>query len=283
MELPNLIVLSLILTLALFSKALDWKIKVEKKHVGKIGEDITIQCTYSYPKDQRTNDFKVYWKTEGKSDCSKKDKDTNAFVFHPNSSCVVPKYRGKTKLIGKKDNGSCSLLIKDLKEPEPFIYVRVCGLSDSYSFKKQPVSIYLHGYLNISKTADDNVTSTMSTSDVQNNYIVYLTIFVPVLGLLTFLLVGAVVCIKRKRNNTPGVNRPPTEGAIKESDYYVNFSSASSNLSNNKSKSGKSVDMGVPEQKAIDEAIYINFQGAADQTRQSADPIDNIYANVDCL
>lgn len=47
------------------------------------------------------------------------DLEKNAFVFHTNNTFVLEKYRGKSKLIGDKDKGNCSLMIPDIKENEP--------------------------------------------------------------------------------------------------------------------------------------------------------------------
>lgn len=76
-----------------------------------------------------------------KSNCSNNDKDKRAFVFNPNNDCVLPKYRGKTKLIGDRNKGNCSLQVTGITDFEQAIYVRIDVQKDKYSFTKDPVSV----------------------------------------------------------------------------------------------------------------------------------------------
>ncbi|KAM4580516.1 uncharacterized protein PAE49_005334 [Odontesthes bonariensis] len=290
MQRLNLITLGLILTLVSCSNGQKWGITVERHITEQRGANLTILCHFTYPTAQHTKDVKVYWKTQGKSECSKNDNDRSAFVFHPQDSCVVPKYRGKTKLIGDKLKGNCSLLITDIREGEPGIYVRISGLNDSYSFKQNPVSISLNGVApvtfgpaftdsNIFPTTPSQSVTTMPTSD---DHLVYLVI-IPVLALLILIVAGIVVYRKHKSNNTLGVISPSRSGSSthRDSGYYVNFSRTSSKPPESNVKSCKTLDMKGNEQKAIDEPVYINFQKETNQISQSMDPIENIYANVD--
>lgn len=114
------------------------------------GSDVNIRCQFSYPEKHHTQDVKVYWKTDGTSVCSKTDNDKKAFVFHPNQTCVLPEFRGRTKLIGNETSGDCSLQILNITMGG-VIYVRIIAKGDQYSFKKQKVSISLRGE-NPSKT-----------------------------------------------------------------------------------------------------------------------------------
>lgn len=114
------------------------------------GSDVNIRCQFSYPEKHHTQDVKVYWKTDGTSVCSKTDNDKKAFVFHPNQACVLPEFRGRTKLIGNETSGDCSLQILNITMGG-VIYVRIIAKGDQYSFKKQKVSISLRGE-NPSKT-----------------------------------------------------------------------------------------------------------------------------------
>lgn len=104
-----------------------------------------VPCTFTYPPELYTEDVQVYWKKPGRSNFDTDDIDKNSFVFHTNDTFVLEKYRGKTKLIGNKDKGNCSLMIQGIKENEPNIYVRVIAKGDQYSFHLKFVSISLPG------------------------------------------------------------------------------------------------------------------------------------------
>lgn len=128
-----------------------WGINVTRHINATLGSDVTVSCTFTFPGKQTTKDVQVYWKLPVRSSFDIKELDKNAFIFHPNNTFVLEKYRGKTKLTGDKDEGSCSLMIQDINENEPNIYVRVIANDQKYSFKKEFVSIALHGK-NFTKT-----------------------------------------------------------------------------------------------------------------------------------
>lgn len=109
------------------------------------GSNVIVQCSFTYPTQYYTEDVKVYWKKNQKSEVKTDDRDLNAFVFHTNDNFVLKKYRGKTKLIGNKDKGNCTLEIQDIRETEPFIYVRVIARGNQNSFQKNRVQITLSG------------------------------------------------------------------------------------------------------------------------------------------
>lgn len=128
-----------------------WRINVQRHFNVSEGSDLTIPCTFTYPSQYHTEDVEVYWKKKGQSVCSKSDLDRGAFVFHPNDTCVLPNYRGRTKLIGDKTKGNCSLQITNIIISEPYLYMRVSGKGKNYSFKKENVKISVNGE-NLTKT-----------------------------------------------------------------------------------------------------------------------------------
>lgn len=119
----------------------DWTIKVEKSFNVTRGSTLTIPCTFTYPRNEKVEE--VFWKTNGRSKCNKDDNDKRAFVFHPNSSCVLPKYK-KTNLIGNKLDGDCSLEIANIQESGK-IYMRLITSKNKYSFKNDQVVISVNG------------------------------------------------------------------------------------------------------------------------------------------
>lgn len=122
-----------------------WDVNVTRQIRAELDSDVIVQCTFTYPPEFYTEDVQVYWKKPGRSNLNTDDIDKNSFVFHTNDTFVLEKYRGKTKLIGNKDKGNCSLMIQGIKENEPNIYVRVIAKGDQYSFYLKFVSISLSG------------------------------------------------------------------------------------------------------------------------------------------
>lgn len=123
----------------------EWDINVTRHIRAVRGSDVTIPCSFTYPSQYYTEDVKVYWKKNQRSEVKTDDLDVNAFVCHTNDTFVLEKYRGKTKLIGNKDKGNCTLVIQDIRENEPFIYVRVIASGNQNSFLKNSVRITLSG------------------------------------------------------------------------------------------------------------------------------------------
>ena len=124
-----------------------WTINIPNRTiVATSGKDVTIQCNFSYPLEQHTENVQVYWKTSDlKSSFDTHDNDKQAFIFHPNDTFVLEKYRKRTTLIGNKNEQNCSLRITNVTENVQNIYVRVIGKNDNYSFVKVQVSISLSG------------------------------------------------------------------------------------------------------------------------------------------
>ncbi|MEQ2274384.1 hypothetical protein XENORESO_019980, partial [Xenotaenia resolanae] len=161
-------------------------------------------CRFHFPSTQNTNNFGVYWKTEGKSNCSKNDNDKKAFAFHPDWTCVDFNFTNRTKLIGNKSKGNCSLQIFNIREGEPKIYLRVTGSNDNYSFVKDPVIIYVDGQdLTSLNHTDPPFTTAAANSmsgshDDEKKIKLYLTTIVPVLGVLVIVAAGTVAYKIRK-------------------------------------------------------------------------------------
>lgn len=101
---------------------------------------------FTYPPEFYTEDIQIHWKRLGKNTSDAEEK--KAFVFHPNDTFVHDTYRGKTKLIGNKDKGNCSLMIQDIKESKQNIYVSIYIKGEQHCFKENTVSISLPGKKN---------------------------------------------------------------------------------------------------------------------------------------
>uniref|UniRef100_A0A3Q3KDY0 Immunoglobulin V-set domain-containing protein n=1 Tax=Monopterus albus TaxID=43700 RepID=A0A3Q3KDY0_MONAL len=122
-----------------------WNITVTRYINAQWGSEVTIPCVFTYPAKHHTENVQVYWKKPGRSNFVTGDKDVNSFVFHPNDTYVLEKYRRKTMLIGNKNNGNCSLRILNVTDNEPELYMRLIGKGEKYSFRKDFVSLFVYG------------------------------------------------------------------------------------------------------------------------------------------
>ncbi|XP_070768528.1 uncharacterized protein [Enoplosus armatus] len=230
---------------------------------------------FNYTSKYPTEDVEVYWKKPVRSKFKITDNDKNAFVFHTNESFVLEKYKGKTKLTGNAAEGNCSLMILNIMENEPNIYVRVIAKSDNYSFIKNPVSISVSGAMPVTPEDITNLTitstplSTVGPTNVGMPWEIYVAIFLPVAALLIIIFVaGILFYIKRKRSQS--LTR-------EDSGYYANFSTASSNQARREAFCKVQDNKKLPEPKAIDEPVYINVEAPPGEM----DHTDSVYANVD--
>ncbi|XP_078789098.1 uncharacterized protein LOC101172436 isoform X2 [Oryzias latipes] len=273
----KVITFSLVVTLASCLQDSTWTLNVNRNITVEKGSDVNIRCQFSYPEKHHTQDVKVYWKTDGTSVCSKTDNDKKAFVFHPNQTCVLPEFRGRTKLIGNETSGDCSLQILNITMGG-VIYVRIIAKGDQYSFKKQKVSISLRGTYIIQPTQESGFFTTtgkavsampVSEASTLNTYITATTLAALA---VVMIITGVVICTKHKRSS-----RTLTR---EESSYYVNFRRALSKSHKRETVCKKS-DLKVFEKKDVDDPIYINVQAPADQLVQSFDHKENVYGNVD--
>lgn len=120
-----------------------WDVNVTSSIFAPPGSNVTIPCVFTYPRQFYTNDVQVYWKRGERSEFDLNDQDKNAFVYHTNDTWVLKRYRGKTKIIGNKDKGNCSLMIQDVDQNDTNLYLRVIAKGNQYSFYGDSVSITL--------------------------------------------------------------------------------------------------------------------------------------------
>ncbi|XP_054478311.1 uncharacterized protein LOC129110154 [Anoplopoma fimbria] len=282
MKLMDLIDLTLLLILASNAKGESWNISVERQITLTLGSNVSIQCMFTVPDERRTKSVEVYWKKNERSNFNTFDNDHNAFVFHPNNTYVLEKYRGKTELIGNKSEGNCSLKIFNVMDNVQNIYVRVIAKGDNYSFKAHSVSIDVLGpgvspgtrqpdIITIrptfkTTTMDPTMNTTQGATPLRQ-----MAIAGPVVAILIIIFViGIVFAIKHKRS----------ESFTREgSGYYANFSRA--NKLKREAPCKEPENNKLSELKAIDEPVYINIEASPGQMDQSTDHTDSIYANVD--
>ncbi|XP_032374268.1 uncharacterized protein LOC116691056 isoform X2 [Etheostoma spectabile] len=282
MKLPDLIDLSFILILVSNSKGKNWTVTVDRRIDATPGSNVTIPCYFTYPVKYHTEDVQVHWKV--KNNLTGFNEKLNAFVFHPNDTYVLEKYRGKTKLTGDKAKGDCTLKIFKILEYEKNIYVRVLA-KDNYSFKKDLVTIGVSGNKSVSLKPDfipipsptfettESDMAVFSTVGTPREASLYMAIFVPVAALLIIIFVIAIVlCLKKRRSQS---------FTREESGYYENVSRASSNQAKRKTSCTTQDNKKLSELKAIDEPVYINIEAIPGQMDQSMDHTDNTYGNVD--
>ncbi|XP_029929282.1 uncharacterized protein LOC115374472 [Myripristis murdjan] len=276
MKLQPLFGLSLILILASNTNGQTWSVSISSDVTSTQTSDVIIRCNFTYPPKQQGGNLEVYWKLFQRSTFDTKDNDQNAFLFHPNETFVIEKYRGKTKLIGLKSKGDCSLKIQRIDGLGEPTYLRVTTGFDKYSFVKQPFNFNMSGSGVTPVTIHPDIMVTAVSPEVtemsqQIRTTIYVATSVPIGAVLIILIVvGVVWCRKKKRSQS--VTR-------EESGYYANFSRASSQT--NRGKSIKKQDPNqVSQPKVIDEPLYINVQSPPDQLG-SVDQADNVYANVD--
>ncbi|XP_030249235.1 paired immunoglobulin-like type 2 receptor beta isoform X2 [Sparus aurata] len=278
MKLPGLIGAGLILILASPSKGQEWNVNVTRHIKATLGKDVTIPCTFTYPPKLHTDNIKVYWKKMKAGECPSTTADKNQNIFDSENKCLLPEYKGRTKLIGDIKSKNCTLLIRNIAANEDNIYVRIIAL-EPYSFKKHTVSISVDGQFKHVTHIPDTFTTFEATTIFERNTTdttlnsstpIYVAISVAVVALVIIIILGIggiVFWKKRKRSRT----------LIRQhSGYYANFSRTSSNQTKRDAsceKQGKDLS----EPKVIDEPIYLNMEAPPEQM----DDADNIYANVD--
>ncbi|KAL7393853.1 hypothetical protein ABVT39_016938 [Epinephelus coioides] len=282
MKLPGLINLGLILIMASNSKGEGWSVNVINRTNETLGSDVTIPCTFTYPTKFHTKDVKVWWKMNVKSPIEISDNDQHAFIFHPDDSYVIERYRGRTELIGNKTAGNCTLQISNVTENVLNIYLRVSANQKQWSFHKEnQVSIFVSspGIPSFTVTPGNlsditDVPQPVPTSGTVSQLgSVYTAIFVAVAVILVILFVIGIFFYRRHKRSQSFTRE--------ESGYYANFSRASSNQAEREASCNKQENKKLPEVKATDEPIYINTEAPLGQMDQSMDDMDNVYANVD--
>ncbi|XP_031708461.1 uncharacterized protein LOC116386421 [Anarrhichthys ocellatus] len=283
MKLMGLIDLTLILILASNSKGQSWDVHVSGHINATLGSNVTIPCTFTIPPLYQTESVKVYWKKREGSNFDSITNNKNPYVFHPNNTLVLEKYRGKTKLIGDESKGNCSLKINGIRHNEPNIYVRVIAKKEYFSFYDKFVSISVSGpgvspippvpavrILLIPTFQTTTISSQVSTTqESPPQWQMAISVSVGAI-LIVIVVVGIVFGIKHKRSKS---------FTREDSGHYANFSRANQLKSEASCKRQEHKE--PSELKDIDEPVYINIEAPPDQMAQSTDHSDNIYGNVD--
>ncbi|XP_028985735.1 sialic acid-binding Ig-like lectin 12 isoform X2 [Betta splendens] len=255
MKLQVLIDLSLMLVLASGSKDQDWNITVPESINATLGSDVTIKCTFDYPKKYSNDSVQVYWKMKVASNITINDQDKNAFICHTNDSFVLTEYRRRTHLIRDESNKSCSVKILNVRHNISDIYVRIVLTTEKYSFKKHLVSIFV---------LDEDSSPTL-----------YVVAAVPASAVLIIIIIVSGCLCYRKRRRSKSITR-------EESGYYANFSRAPSNPVHSEATCKTHDNRKHPEPKVIDESVYVNTEAITAQMGQRLDHREVIYENVNC-
>ncbi|KAK2844406.1 hypothetical protein Q5P01_011065 [Channa striata] len=259
-ELEQMKLLTLGFMLILASKGQCWNISVPEHINATLGSDVTIDCTFTCPKEYNMENVKVYWKKIGKN-IEIDEKEKNPFIYHTNKALVLEEYRHRTQLIGSATKGNCSLLILNVRENESGLYVRLDtgGKDKKYSFMKYSVSIFVSG-----------------VNETQPERHIYVAISVPVAVLVISIVIfiGIFCFVKHRRSHS--LTRD-------ESGYYANFTRPSLNQAKSEISSIKYEKTQMPQPKIIDEPVYINTEDATGRMDQRMELTETIYANVDYL
>ncbi|XP_039475164.1 uncharacterized protein LOC116335460 isoform X2 [Oreochromis aureus] len=282
MQLPGLIGFISVLILACNSKDKEWKINVERTITAQPESTVTIHCNFSYPQEYHTNNVTVLWKMSSVKDQSKckEANDKRAFVFHPNNDCVHEEYRNKTKLVGDRNKGNCSLQITNIRHSVQKIYVRIYVEDEKYSFIKDLVSVSFSingteasnpGTNSYTLLTTEPTITKANENDTSLATILSVAIPVAVLVVIILLVAGIFIFIKYKRSRS--VTR-------EDSGYYANFSRALSNPPKREVTCDTQAKK-LPEGKAIDDPVYINVKAPTGHMAPNSSSADNIYANVD--
>ncbi|XP_077577739.1 uncharacterized protein LOC144199765 [Stigmatopora nigra] len=276
--LPPLFTFAAILVLTSHSYGQRWKLDVKQHYKGSKGDAVTIPCTFTYPVEHHMNNPQLFWKLFGeKSTFNTYDKDLNAFIYHPNSTFVEERYRGKTRLV-QNNSRSCTLKIAKLMDEELKIYFRIIAKGNNYSFIRESVTISQTGLADIQVALNTGPVVPTSANLLQDErkrnglQTIFIAIFVPLAAVL-MITVGFVIWNKQRRSQSL---------VRDESGYYANFSRASPSKDTRDKK--KEDSKSLPDKKIVDEPVYINVQRAVAHTDTSTafgmDNKDNIYENV---
>ncbi|XP_049587298.1 myelin-associated glycoprotein [Syngnathus scovelli] len=266
----------IVLFLAAHSKGETWGLQVNRTVTAVMGQSVTIPCTFSYPPYQHTRNIRLFWKLTEKSTFNTYDRDRYAFIYHPNSTFVVERYQGKTSLLGKKSDKSCTLRIQKLMESPLVIFLRIIAKNDSYSFYKQRVlivasdaaSVTLNpGIISITSAFPDGQQSLINRDKWQT---IYVYIFVPLVAVGIILAAGFLVWKKHKRSQS---------FLRAGSGHYANFSRASPNPPTRKENRNIQDNKNLPDGNVVEEPVYVNVQRAACQMDERGGD-HSIYENV---
>ncbi|KAM9806694.1 myeloid cell surface antigen CD33-like isoform 1-T1 [Syngnathus typhle] len=266
----------IVLFLAAHSKGETWGLQVNRNVTAVKGQSVTIPCTFSYPPNQHTGNLQLFWKLPEKCRFNTFDRDRHAFIYHPNSTFVVERYQGKTRLLGKKSEKSCTLRIQELMDSRLVIFFRIIAKNDNYSFYEQSVTIFASDAAQVSPnpgilfptSAFPNGQQSPMNRDKWRT--IYISIFVPLVAVGILLAAGFLVWKKHNRSQSF------LRGG---SGHYANFSRASPNPPTREENHNKQDNKNLPDGKVVEEPVYVNVQQASCQTDARGEDHD-IYENV---
>ncbi|XP_008321773.1 uncharacterized protein LOC103388517 isoform X2 [Cynoglossus semilaevis] len=168
MKLLGLVDLTLLFILASYSNGEEWKIQVNSHIVVIPGANVTIPCTFTYPK------------------------------------YVIKQYRGKTRLYGNPQERNCSLKIDNVQNSDVF-YVRVLVNRTFFNFINDKVHIDVTG-VNSASTTSEPAYVTNPDYEMQPKLsapVLFASIFAPLSVLVVIaLVIGVLFYLKRKRSES---------------------------------------------------------------------------------
>ncbi|XP_055019501.1 uncharacterized protein LOC129411759 isoform X4 [Boleophthalmus pectinirostris] len=218
-----------------------WTVDLREHNDVVFGSDVVIPCNFTYPSEHHSNDVKVFWK---KNENKNKGGDHNPFIFHPDSSQIIEKYRGRTSLV---------------------VEVTEVKLITTPLATSRTTTIY----------PNETLTHLATTQSPVSSFPLVIAVVVPIASMIFVAIVSLIVfLIYRKCCRSQSLSRT-TSG------YYANFSRSSANRTKGELSGLTKNTPQDPGEKVIDdEPVYGNIQPLSHQPDTSADMDESIYANV---
>ncbi|KAJ8289775.1 hypothetical protein GJAV_G00005190 [Gymnothorax javanicus] len=116
-----------------------WTAEIPQTITALLGSCVVVPCKFNYPNPGRESPhLKGIWHM----------RNSEQLIYHPDSSSVMEKYRGRTNLIGDLGLKNCSLRINLLEKTDngPFIFRIEIGGFNRYSYRNNEVSIDVNDY-----------------------------------------------------------------------------------------------------------------------------------------